>query len=255
MVHGLDDLNRLKDFGLIDNVVLIPHGVSSTVGIEKSIARQQLDISNNITVIASYGFLLPHKGLEQLIQAFRLIVDEKPDARLLMMNALYPNPISNDIFDKCNRLIKELHLEDQIVLDTTFHSDDVSILWLSAADLIVYPYQGTNESASGAVRQGLASHRPVAVTPLPIFSDVEEQVHTLPGETPSQIARGIKAIMSSPDACEKKSQMQEKWLREHSWENTSRRLAGLIEGLINHKSATAKLKNNNSNDLHQEHFL
>jgi hypothetical protein len=45
------------------------------------------------------------------------------------------------------------------------------------------------------VRYGLASGRPVAVTPLAIFDDVQTVTFRLPGQTPQDIAAGIAALM------------------------------------------------------------
>ena len=77
-------------------------------------------------------------------------------------------------------------------MTTDFLPDDESLALLSAADLIVFPYQDTGESASGAVRYGLAIGKPVAVTPLPIFDDVVLRCLTLPGISPKEIAQGIR---------------------------------------------------------------
>ncbi|NKX16972.1 hypothetical protein HGG75_21850 [Ochrobactrum pseudogrignonense] len=68
---------------------------------------------------------------------------------------------------------------------------------LSAADLILYPYQNTAESASGAVRYGLAVNKPVAVSPAPIFDDVNDVVFQLPGTNPEAIANGVIALRES----------------------------------------------------------
>ena len=56
--------------------------------------------------------------------------------------------------------------------------------------MVVFPYQQTQESASGAVRLGLASLVPVACTPLPIFDDVANATYQLSGITPEAIAEG-----------------------------------------------------------------
>ena len=59
---------------------------------------------------------------------------------------------------------------------TDFLDDDVAISTLSKCELLVFPYQNTNESASGAVRMGVASGAPIAVSPIPIFDDIEGSI-------------------------------------------------------------------------------
>ena len=70
-----------------------------------------------------------------------------------------------------------------------------SLFLLSACDAIVFPYQQSEESASGAVRLGLAAGRPVLTTPLPIFADLSEIVYQLPGTEAWEIAEGIISLL------------------------------------------------------------
>ena len=70
-------------------------------------------------------------------------------------------------------------------------SDEDTISALSLFDCIVFPYQKSNESSSASVRQGIASLRPVLVTPVDIFADASDLVEFLPGQTAQDIADGI----------------------------------------------------------------
>lgn len=232
LVHGVDDLNRLKQWELVQNVAIFPHGVRFRSIADRRLARAAADIPLDAKVIASYGFMLPHKGMEQLIEAIALIRQDIPNVYLLMVNALYPNPLSDQVFMRCNQLIDDLGLDEVVQIVTDFLPDEESMLLLDTADIIVYPYQETAESASGAIRQGLASHRPVACTPLAIFNDVSEVVHMLPGPKPQQIAQGLLHLLSTPTLLEAKSGSQEEWLHAHAWPAIGQRLAGMIEGLI-----------------------
>ncbi len=100
----------------------------------------------------------------------------------------------------------------------------------SSVDLIVYPYQYSNESCSGAIRQGLASGTPVAVTPLSIFDDISPVVNYLPGISPEEISQGILNFF-------KKSKDQihindlEKWLDHHSFNRLANRLESILDSI------------------------
>jgi hypothetical protein len=107
---------------------------------------------------------------------------------------------------------------------------------LQQADVIVFPYQATSESSSAAVRHGLATGRPVAVTPLPIFADVASAVHTLPGVGPQAIAEGLDALLvllrsDSPEAKAAEGLAQE-WRASHYYSRIAKRLSGLILGSL-----------------------
>lgn len=219
-VHSPGDLNRLKSIGLVDNAALFPHGI-----IDAPI--QARERSKGSFLICSYGFLLPHKGLLQLIEAISHLVRQGRDVRLRMVNAEYPVPQSQELLEELRAAIVALGLKKRVTLLTDFLPDHESLAELEQADLIVFPYQSTGESSSAAVRYGLATGRPVAVTPLPIFDDVRRAVYELPGQMPTEIADGIAAIMDSgmpPNDAER-------WRDAHRYSKLALRLQAVLTQL------------------------
>lgn len=232
VVHGIDDLNRLKSYGLVHNVTLFPQGVLPTPARSLDEAKQAQGLQGR-TVIAAYGFLLPHKGVSTLIEAFSRLAARDKSLHLLLVTALYPAEQSVNEEKACRALINKLSLKNRISFHTDFLSDADSLAHLQAADLIVYPYQATKESSSAAVRMGLAAGRPVAVTPLTIFEDVAAAVHALPGTDAAAIADGIARILGNPDAIVVKNLEMQQWVESRQWPQLSVRLLGLIDGLAN----------------------
>lgn len=143
---------------------------------------------------------------------------------LLLVNALYPAHESKQEHQACLTLINNLKLKQRVTLITDFLLDAQSLATLQAADLIVSPYQQTQESSSGAVCIGLASARPVAVTTLSIFDDVSQAFHRLPGADPQAIAQGLRALLDSLHAQEAKTRQ---------WPVLSTWLLNIIGGLAN----------------------
>ena len=90
LVHSVNDLNRLKAIGLIENVMLFPMGVPQPVASEREGMRKRLGLDRSRLVLATFGYLLPHKGLRELIRATALLRRDMGDVDLLMLNALYP---------------------------------------------------------------------------------------------------------------------------------------------------------------------
>ncbi len=232
VVHGIDDLNRLKSYGLVHNVTLFPQGVLPTPVRSLAQAKQAQSLQGR-TVIAAYGFLLPHKGISTLIEAFSRLAAKDKSLHLLLVNALYPAPQSVSEEKACRALVNKLSLKNRVSFHTDFLSDADSLSLLQAADLIVYPYQATKESSSAAVRMGLAAGRPVAVTPLAIFEDVADAVHILPGTDAAAIADGISQILGNTDAVGAKNLQMQQWVASRQWPQLSVRLLGLIDGLAN----------------------
>lgn len=238
-VHSVDDVNRLKGYGVTGNVTLFPQGCLPTPPAASEAERQALGLANK-RVIAAYGFLLPHKGLQQLIRAFAELAKKDSTLHLLLVNAIYPVPESTDEEAACRALIAKLRLKDRVTMVTDFLADAQSLAKLQLADLIVYPYQKTNESSSAAVRMGLAAGRPVAVTPLSIFNDVEDAVHRLPGIEPEALAKGIHDFMNDATAMRKQAALAAEWVAPRQWPVLSVRLLNLIDGIANNVDFDAR---------------
>ncbi len=195
LVHSIADMNRLKDMGVVENVTLFPHPYPSHRS-DLAASRRDRRRFGARRVIASYGFFLPHKGLIELIEAFALMSEAGFDGHLLLVNAEYPEPVSSDLIQRARELAVSLGVQDRVTLINDFLTDDESLANLREADLIVLPYQpSTGNSASGAARLCLVSGVPVAVTPLPVFDELEDAVLRLPGCSARDLAVGIAALV------------------------------------------------------------
>jgi glycosyltransferase involved in cell wall biosynthesis/SAM-dependent methyltransferase len=191
LVHKVLDANRMKALGLVENVTLFPHGVLPMV---TAPAPRKLPETEPFK-IGSYGFFLPNKGLPELVEAVAHLRNTGRNVQLHLVNAEYPVGESRQLIDAVRGQIDQHDLDDIVKIETDFLSDDAALSRLSKCDLIVFGYQRSSESASGAVRYGLISGRPVAVTPLEIFSDVSQYSIALPGTSPAEMADGIDGII------------------------------------------------------------
>lgn len=231
LVHSIQDLNRLKSYGLVDNVTLFPHGIlDHDTGLQSDFSR------GGVFTIATFGFFLPHKGLIETIRAMPLLREKGLDARLLMLNAEYPVMESHVLVKQAQKEISQLGLEPTVELCTEFMSDEDILGRLTGADLVVFPYQETGESASGAVRYGIASGRPIATSPQAIFDDIASLAFRLPGDAPQEIAQGIYEVANhirrqSGEAREK-TLAAERWRSEHRYSRLAERLHGMCRSLL-----------------------
>jgi len=222
LVHSIGDLNRLKDLGLTSNVSLFPHGV-----LDVATSAPKSD-QESLPLVCTYGFCLPHKGLVELVRAIAILREKGTPARLRLVNAEHPAAISADLVAQIGSLVAELQLSDIVETHHGYLTDDESLMLLKDADLIVYPYQQTQESASGAVRYGLATGRPVAVTPITVFADLGEAVYRLPGTSPQDLARGIayslSEIRSESESADHMAAEAERWRASHTYSVLGMRL-------------------------------
>lgn len=227
LVHSIDDLNLLKELGLVENVTLFPHGVLDIGELEQQ--------SFIVPTISTYGFCLPHKGLGSIIDAVAILRDRGFDVKLNMINAEYPADISKNLIEQLKTKIRKLSLEEQITLKTQFLSDDESVAILKNSDLVVFAYDSTSESASGAVRYGLASATPTLVTDIPIFKEFGDIVWKVKDNHPQSLANALTDVLAkirnnAPEHNIKQS-LAQTWRKQHSFVWLSQRLEGMIVGL------------------------
>lgn len=227
LVHSIADLNRLKAFGLVENLALFPHGVLDVPA--KHVERLL------VPTIATYGFCLPHKGLEQVVEAVALLRDAGERVDLRMVNAEYPVDFSVELARTLQVRVDALGLGEQVTLETRFLPDAESLAILQAVDLVLFVYHPTSESASGAVRYGLASGKPTLVTDLPIFAEFGDAVWKVGDSNPSLLASTLKEVLAhirsgSPDH-QRKQEAAKAWRAQHSYAWLSERLEGMIQGL------------------------
>lgn len=233
LVHSVTDLNHLKTHGLVDNVTLFPHGIPDW-------AEKTDEAANSSFLLGSYGFFLPHKGLLELIDTMKILVERGIDIRLKMLNAEYPVPVSRELVKDASEKIEALGLTQQIELMTDFQPNEASLTALSSCDLLLFPYQETGESSSAAVRYGLASGTPVAVTPLEIFEDVDQTVYKLSGYAPKEMAESIMHLISdiknNSEVFQKKNADAKKWRDSHHYSELGKRLGNILEALANQRN-------------------
>lgn len=229
LVHSVNDLNNLKRLGLVDNVALFPHGVL------RRGSRPEHRVRPEEPVIATYGFAMPHKGLSEVLEAVRLLRKRGRKVRLKMVNAEYPAEVSAAEVHALNSKIRNDGLSEFVEMHNEFLSDERSLELLTDSDLVVFAYQNTEESASGAVRYGMAVERPVAVTPLPIFDDLAGATFRMKGTSPSDIADGIAAALDAlaSDNPEAKviEERAEAWRSQHDYRIVGRRLFNMCKAL------------------------
>ena len=189
-VHTINDLNRLKMIGLVENVSIFPHPIKNISYARKErLAVPKIKQKNKLN-IGSYGFCLPNKGFHELIKSIPFLIKSNLDFHVNIFSSIY-NDNYYYVYQELIDLIKDLGVEKQVtIVNDYLSSSDINNLLLQQ-DIIIYPYQYSNESSSAAVRDGLASLIPVLVTPLSIFDDVNDLVDYLPGLSPKDIANGI----------------------------------------------------------------
>ncbi|MDQ7733684.1 glycosyltransferase [Halomonas sp. SpR1] len=229
-VHTLDDLNYLKRIGLTDNVTQLPQGVDTCQYVPTL-------VGNQAPIIGSFGFLLPHKGVNTLIEAFAALrkqQDLPQEATLRLVTSVRDESSSQEELARCQRTAQRLGVESQIEWITDFLPLEEAQRYLAECSVVVLPYQYTQESSSAAVRTAVAACPNTLTTPAPIFDEVKDIVWQAQGFDSHDIAEGIARVLKAPES-ERNDyhQARQDWLDARQWARLGERYHRLMRaGLI-----------------------
>lgn len=199
IVHQPADAAALAAIGVEGNVRVVPLGVPPAPATTSAQARAALGLAGR-PVLATFGFLLPHKGLLELLEVVADLRRRHPDLVLLAACALHPDPSSAAFEAEVRHRTTELGLDPSVRLITDFLPDQVAQGLLAAADAVVLPYRATGESSSAALRFVLPVGRPVVASDLPIFDDAREALVLVPPGDRHRLVDELDRLLGDPEA-------------------------------------------------------
>ena len=214
IVHEQHDVRRLAGFGITKNVVHIPHAAMPFKG-ERS--TQTFSKGNELR-IGTFGFLLPHKGLDVSLTALHSLNKQGTKASLKALCSLHPDPSSLATHERTIATIDRLGLTPFVSLDTDFKTVEQIHTELSDVDVIVLPYSQTEESSSGVLAMLLSIGKPVITADLDIFSGARDSLITIAAPADADDLTSILLdLAQNPDYMLEMGERARKRALEISW--------------------------------------
>jgi glycosyltransferase involved in cell wall biosynthesis len=227
----------LAAVGVRNNVEVIPIGTGPHADVNVETARRRLRLPANSFVIGVFGFLLPHKGVITTLRSVAMLRERGIDARLVATCAMHPDPSSAVHLDEVLGEIRRLGLEHVVNLDTAFLEPDEIYQRLGAADVIVMPYDQTNESASAALRTILPLGRALVTSAIAIFEDIEGVVPMLPSPVdPSALADVLEELSADPAGRDDVAARVRAHAEATSWARTGARTLEVYSMVLSRRS-------------------
>ncbi len=224
LLHNKADLEQFRKMGLSSNSSLFPHGVIPFVDEDKKGVRKKFGINKKSPIIASFGFMLPHKGFFEAIKSVRIIKKTYPDVLYMLLCSIHPDPSSKEYYHRCRELVKRLNLSENVLFFPQYLKEGEVISLLHAADIIVMPYKKNKESSSGAIKFALSALRPTIATEEPVFSDVKDCVYSVRGCSPEKVAEAVIHLLSDNRLRTELISSAKAYIKKHSFENTAEKL-------------------------------
>ena len=103
--------------------------------------RHSLGFDEKDTVLTYFGFLRPGKGVETLLAALRLLLDDGHQCRILLVGDVHSDPESTEVnyAETIRRTVENGGLAAHVTMMGYLHPDEVSCV-LAAGDIGVLPF-------------------------------------------------------------------------------------------------------------------
>jgi len=212
-----------------DKVTVIPNGIevsSFNLNINREEVKRRYGIKPNERIILFVGRLVPQKGVDTLIKAVPLIVQQHRDVRIL---------IAGDGWSRnyLEELARSMGLGDRIRF-LGFISDWELEDLMVTADVLVVP--SIYEPFGIVALEGMAAGTPVVATNIGGLSEIIEHDRTgvlVYPEDPGSIAWGINKVLSDPKYADWLVRNARRKVRKaYSWEAIAKRTVEVYEAAI-----------------------
>ena len=123
-------------------------------------AFARLDISNTLPHFLAVGRFVEKKSPQSVVKAFKLVVDEVPDAKLWMVG-------DGPLFDETRALIDQLSLKDHIILTGVLKPTDIKGLMKGMRGFVQHSVVAANGDSEGTpvtILEASSSGLPVVST-------------------------------------------------------------------------------------------
>ena len=206
IVNSGQQKNELVALGIpVRRIHLLPTVLPSDKWVrrERTSMRSAFPPGRLVTYVGHYN---PVKGVDVLVEAFRLIAPRFPDAHLVLAWSGVG----------ANRSVDEL-LSDAVYQDRVLQLGQVSVTeLLSASDVVVLPYRLSLGQAAHPTTliETFAANVPVVTTDLPIYRELMQEFPMallVPPNDPRALAQAIEKILSDSDLVRQMLTAQRRW--------------------------------------------
>jgi glycosyltransferase involved in cell wall biosynthesis len=215
---------------------IIPHG-PLFYDIEAPTSAQTLEdfgVTPNQLTFLFQGIILPYKGVDLLLNAWKLVEKENSAACLIIAGTGSP-----DLLNQLRLQAQGLGLQ-RVHLHLCFISTEKLVALYKAADVVVYPYRAV--TTSGALATGLALGKAMVASNLAVFRELLANEHSallIDPNDASQFADALLRLALQPDLRLALSEHIKKMqYGDRTWQSIAAKTIRAYEQVLGQTSAT-----------------
>ncbi len=169
--HTRETKDRLiAEFGLDGSKVwIIPHGplFYDYAPVGQSEAKRRIGLQQKNCMVLYQGLVRPYKGIDFLLDAWKKVQAEQPDARLVIAGRGEDRHM-----EFVRARVESNGVQSSVQLDLRYITSQELPIYYQAADIAIYPHREITQS--GALMTGIAFGKPIVATSLPGFREALE---------------------------------------------------------------------------------
>lgn len=223
----------VRSFGIPPGKIsLIPHGPLSDeiTCVPQKESRTQLGLDLKTPLCLLFGFMRPYKGVEFLLDSWKLVKKRAPSACLML--AGQPEPGYKDVLEE---KIEKLGLEREVDARFEFLPQEELNLCIQAADILVYPYRSITQS--GALLTGLKAGKPIVASSVGGFNEMIQHEQTgvlIEYGNEEQLAKELVDLLRDPERREQLGHAAQEMVEtEYSWEAIAHKTLECYQSVVN----------------------
>ncbi|MBD2079957.1 glycosyltransferase [Leptolyngbya sp. FACHB-17] len=217
----------------------IPIGANIDVTACKT-ARQKLlencGWSEDVTAIAFFGFLHPVKGLETLLKAFQIVVQQQPQARLILIGGVESLALrgaeAKQYWNKLESTLSELQLNGRVHM-TGYVPGEVASVYLSGADIGVLPFNHGVTLKSGSLLALMAHQLPVIAT-RSTDSTLTSLVKQIPSRNSDALIHALLELIEDPSERFRLAQQGYQFVQQLNWKTIAEAHLAIYRSVLSH---------------------
>jgi len=185
----------------VGKIDVIPHGVPDLPFMDPNYFKDKFSTEGK-SVLLTFGLLSPNKGIENVIRALPAILSHHPDVVYIVSGVTHPHIRRREgerYRESLQALAAELGVDDHLILNNRFVSEEELVEHVGSADIYITPYRQEAQVVSGTLAIALGAGKAIISTPYWHASELlaEKRGVIVPFENPEAISEAVTALLEN----------------------------------------------------------
>ena len=235
-------------------VCIIAHGAPALQGT----MAEPVFRTGQFTVL-TWGLLGPGKGIEWGIEAMAMLQDLRPMPRYMVAGQTHPKVLlhEGDAYrDRLREQVRRAELGSCITFDGHYRNISALASLVRSADVVLLPYDSTQQVTSGVLIEAVAAGKPVVATQFPHAKELLAGGAGLlvPHRNPAAIAAALRSVITRGDVMTKMTAAATAAAPQLLWPAIARQYRELAPAGHGERGRMTAGSMTSANDVHQPLF-